>query len=467
MPTLFDAIWAAHVVARNDAGEDLVYIDRHLVHEVSSPQAFAGLAAAGRPLRSAQRHLAVQDHNVPTTPDRLQAIPNAESAAQIALLRSNARQFGVPLLDLDDPRQGIVHVVAPELGQVLPGSTVVCGDSHTATLGAFGAIAWGIGTSEAEHVMSTQSLWLRKPGTLGIRVDGALPAGVCAKDLALAIIHRIGTSGGVGQAIEYTGAAVRALSMEGRMTLCNMTIEAGSRFGMVAPDATTIDYLRTRVQGPARQHFDTAAQAWLAAAHAAGGGHARTVQVDAGAIGPRVTWGTTPADSAGFDGHVADPSSVADAAERTRLAGALAYMGLVPGQAIASIPVDVAFIGSCTNGRIEDLRAAAAVLQGRRIAAGVRGLVVPGSSSVKRQAEDEGLAQRFVDAGFEWRASGCSMCVGMNGDNLAPGQRCASTSNRNFENRQGPGGRTHLMSPAAVVASALRGRLTDPREVQP
>ncbi len=464
MSTVFDKIWATHVVARNEAGEDLVYIDRHLLHEVSSPQAFAGLQAAGRPMRSAARHVAIQDHNVPTTADRLTNIPNAESKAQIALLRSNARAFGVDLLDLDDPRQGIVHVVAPEQGYVLPGSTVVCGDSHTATLGALGAIAWGIGTSEAEHVMSTQSLWMRKPRTMGVEVRGMLPAGVVAKDLALAIIHQIGTSGGVGHAIEYFGDAVRALSMEGRLTLCNMTIEAGSRFGLVAPDATTIAYLRERVQGPAREHFEAAAAAWAALRTDSPTDYARHVVVDAQALRPRVTWGTTPADSAGFDGRVADPATVADPVERTRLQGALDYMGLTPGQAVADIPVDVAFIGSCTNSRIEDLRAAAAVVRGRRIATSVRGLVVPGSSTVKRQAESEGLAQVFKDAGFEWRESGCSMCVGMNGDALTAGQRCASTSNRNFENRQGAGGRTHLMSPAAVAASALRGHLTDPRE---
>lgn len=464
MPTVFDKIWATHVVARNEAGEDLVYIDRHLLHEVSSPQAFAGLAAAGRRLRAPLRHVAIQDHNVPTTADRLTNIPNAESATQIALLRSNARDFGVPLIDLDDARQGIVHVVAPEQGYVLPGSTVVCGDSHTATLGALGAIAWGIGTSEAEHVMSTQSLWMRKPRTMGIEVQGALPAGVVAKDLALAIIHQIGTGGGVGHAIEYTGEAVRALSMEGRLTLCNMTIEAGSRFGLVAPDATTVAYLRARVQGAARDNFDAAAAAWAALVTDSAEAYDKRVVVDAAALAPRVTWGTTPADSAGFAGRVADPSAVADTVERARLQGALDYMGLQPGQAVADIPVDVAFIGSCTNSRIEDLRAAAAVLRGRHIAGSVRGLVVPGSGVVKRQAEAEGLAQVFVDAGFEWRESGCSMCVGMNGDALTAGQRCASTSNRNFENRQGQGGRTHLMSPAAVAASALRGRLTDPRE---
>jgi 3-isopropylmalate/(R)-2-methylmalate dehydratase large subunit len=464
MSTLFDKVWAAHVVARNEAGEDLIYIDRHLVHEVSSPQAFAGLAAAGRRLRSPGRHLAIQDHNVPTSADRLSHIANPESAAQIALLRENARAFGVPLFDLDDPRQGIVHVVAPEQGLVLPGCTVVCGDSHTATLGALGAIAWGIGTSEAEHVMSTQALWVRKPRTLGIEVAGALPAGVFAKDLALAIIHHIGTSGGVGQAIEYGGTAVRALSMEARLTLCNMTIEAGSRFGLVAPDATTLAYLRERVSGPAREHFEAAALAWSALATDSPEDHDRRLALDASALLPRLTWGTTPADSSTFGGQVADPARATDAVERSRLQGALDYMGLRPGQPIGEVAVDVAFIGSCTNSRIEDLRAAASVLRGRHIAGGVRGLVVPGSGPVKRQAEQEGLAQVFVDAGFEWREPGCSMCVGMNGDALTPGQRCASTSNRNFENRQGPGGRTHLMSPAAVAATALRGRMTDPRE---
>ena len=465
MSTLFDKVWAAHVVARNAAGEDLVYIDRHLLHEVSSPQAFAGLAASQRRLRSPQRHLAIQDHNVPTSADRLQHIPNAESAAQIALLRDNARREQVPLIDLDDPRQGIVHVVAPEQGQVLPGCTVVCGDSHTATLGALGALAWGIGTSEAEHVMSTQALWARKPRTLGIDITGRLGPGVSAKDLALAVIHHLGTGGGVGHAIEYRGEAVRALSMEGRLTLCNMTIEAGARFGLVAPDATTVAYLRERVQGPARAHFDAAVAAWASLRTDAWDDFDRCERLDATRLAPRLTWGTTPADSTTFDGQVADPEQIPDALERDRQAAALRYMGLQPGQAVRDIALDVAFIGSCTNSRIEDLRAAAEVLRGRRIAAGVRGLVVPGSGPVKRQAEAEGLAQVFVDAGFEWREPGCSMCVGMNGDSLRPGQRCASTSNRNFENRQGNGGRTHLMSPAAVAASAVRGRMTDPREM--
>jgi 3-isopropylmalate/(R)-2-methylmalate dehydratase large subunit len=464
MTTLFDKIWATHAVARNEAGDDLVYIDRHLVQEVSSPQAFASMAASGHRLRSAARHIAVQDHNVPTSADRLTNIPNAESAEQIATLRRNTQATGMRLLDLDDPLQGIVHVIAPELGYVLPGSTVVCGDSHSATLGAMGALAWGIGTSEVAHVMSTQSLWMRKPRTLGIQVAGALGKGVYAKDLALALIHHIGTGGGVGHGIEYFGAAVSALSMEARLTLCNMTIEAGSRFGLVAPDATTLAYLHERVQGAAREHFERAAQAWATLRTDDPADFDRNVQFDASTVSPRVSWGTTPADSAAFSGRVGDGAALADAAERSRVDKSLAYMGLQPGQALSSVAIDVAFIGSCTNGRLEDLRAAAAVARGRRVAAGVRALVVPGSGSVERAAEAEGLAQVFVDAGFEWREPGCSMCIGMNGDSLAPGQRCASTSNRNFENRQGQGGRTHLMSPAAVAASALRGTLTDPRE---
>jgi 3-isopropylmalate/(R)-2-methylmalate dehydratase large subunit len=467
MTTLFEKIWRQHVVAGNDSGEDLVYIDRHLVHEVSSPQAFAGLAQAGRVLRSSERHIAIQDHNVPTTADRVSNIPNAESAAQIATLRSNARATGMRLIDLDDPRQGIVHVVAPEQGFVLPGCTVVCGDSHTATLGALGALAWGIGTSEAEHVMSTQSLWLRKVRSLGLRVDGQLGRGVHAKDLALAIIGQLGTGGGAGFAIEYVGPAISALSMEARMTLCNMTIEAGARFGLVAPDETTVSYLRPRVSGLAKTHFEQAAVQWAHLRTDDSGDFDRLETLDAGALAPLVTWGTTPADSSRFDRAVPAPAGSGPGAEQARLEAALAYMGLRAGQAITSIPIDIAFIGSCTNSRIEDLRAAASVVQGRRIASGVRGLVVPGSSLVKRAAEAEGLAQVFVDAGFEWRESGCSMCIGMNGDSLAPGQRSASTSNRNFENRQGPGGRTHLMSPAAVAASALRGALTDPREFLP
>ncbi|WPB55432.1 3-isopropylmalate dehydratase large subunit [Xylophilus sp. GOD-11R] len=465
MSTLFDKIWDAHRVARNDAGDELVYIDRHLVHEVSSPQAFTALAEAGRGIRSNARHIAVQDHNVPTTADRLSYIASPESAAQIEALRGNARRTGMRLLDLDDARQGIVHVVAPEQGWVLPGSTVACGDSHTATLGALGALACGVGTSEVEHLMSTQSLWMRKPLTLGIEIAGTLGPGVYAKDLALAVIHRIGTGGGVGHAIEYYGPAVRALSIEARLTLCNMTIEAGSRFGLVAPDATTIAYLRERVKGAAREHFDAAVAAWAHLHTDDPADYRRRVAMDAAAVVPTATWGTTPADSAALTGRVGDGTPAGDATEQERIAAALAYMGLETGQAMSSVPIDIAFIGSCTNSRIEDLRAAAGIVRGQRIAAGVRGLVVPGSTQVKHEAEAEGLAQVFVDAGFEWRESGCSMCIGMNGDSVGAGQRCASTSNRNFENRQGQGGRTHLLSPAAVAASALRGRLTDPREV--
>ena len=464
MTTLFEKIWTAHAVARNEAGEDLVYIDRHLVQEVSSPQAFAAMAESGHRLRSSPRHIAVQDHNVPTTADRLTHIPNAESREQIATLRRNAQTTGMRLYDLDHPLQGIVHVIAPELGYVLPGSTVVCGDSHTATLGAMGALAWGIGTSEVGHVMSTQSLWMRKPRTLGIGISGTLGRGVYAKDLALALIHHIGTSGGTGHGIEYFGPTIEGLSMEARLTLCNMTIEAGSRFGLVAPDATTLAYLRERVQGAAREHFEQAARSWAGLRTDAASDHDRCIDFDASAVTPRVTWGTTPADSAALLGRVGDGFVPADDAARARMDESLGYMGLKTGQALSSVPIDVAFIGSCTNGRLEDLRAAASVARGRRVASGVRALVVPGSTSVKRAAEAEGLAQVFLDAGFEWRESGCSMCIGMNGDSLSPGQRCASTSNRNFENRQGQGGRTHLMSPAAVAASALQGRLADPRE---
>lgn len=464
MSTLFDKIWQTHKLASNDAGEDLVYVDRHLVHEVSSPQAFASMAANGRVVRSPERHMAIQDHNVPTTADRNTNIPNPESAAQIATLRRNAKATGMRLLDLDDPRQGIVHVVAPEQGYVLPGSTVLCSDSHTATLGALGALAWGIGTSEAEHVMSTQTLWMRKVRTLGLQVEGELGRGTYAKDLALAIIAQIGTSGGVGSAIEYFGPAISALSIEARLTLCNMTIEAGSRFGLVAPDSKTVDYLRTRVSGQAKELFDQAVAHWASLKTDDMGDFDRVEKVDASKVRPMVTWGTTPADSAGFGDQIPSSFGAGHEDEQARFEAALHYMGLRVGQTIASVPIDVAFIGSCTNSRIEDLRAAAEVVKSRRIAASVRGLVVPGSMVVKRAAEAEGLAKVFLDAGFEWRESGCSMCVGMNGDALMPGQRSASTSNRNFENRQGQGGRTHLMSPAAVAASALRGALTDPRE---
>jgi 3-isopropylmalate/(R)-2-methylmalate dehydratase large subunit len=465
MTTLLDKIWTTHLVAQDPSGDDLLYIDRHLIHEVSSPQAFTALAEAGRGVRSTARHLAVQDHNVPTTADRLVHIPNAQSAAQIDTLRRNARMFGIRLLDLDDSGQGIVHVVAPEQGHVLPGATVVCGDSHTATLGALGALACGVGTSEVEHVMSTQTLWMRKPRSLGIEITGALLPGVHAKDLALAVIRRVGTSGGVGHAIEYHGEAVNGLSMEARLTLCNMTIEAGSRFGLVAPDATTIAYLRERVRGAAREHFEQAAAEWATLRTDSPTDHDRQVRLDAGTVVPMVTWGTTPADSAALTGRVGDGFDGGGADEQARIDAALAYMGLRWGQPLDAVTIDVAFIGSCTNSRIEDLRAAAAVLHGRHIAQGVRGLVVPGSTAVKRAAEAEGLHRVFLDAGFEWRESGCSMCIGMNGDALVAGQRCASTSNRNFENRQGQGGRTHLMSPAAVAASAISGRLADPREV--
>ena len=468
MATLFDTIWNRHVVACDGTGSDLLYIDRHLVHEVSSPQAFAGLQQASRTVRSVQRHVAVQDHNVPTTADRTRTIGNAQSARQIDALRSNARRTGMELLDLDDPRQGIVHVVAPEQGYVLPGSTVVCGDSHTATLGALGAIAWGIGTSEVEHVMAAQSLWMRKPQTLGLRLGGRLGDGVFAKDLALAVIRQIGTAGGAGYAVEYFGAAVDSLSVEARLTLCNMTIEAGSRFGLVAPDAVTLAYLRAVLSRHTPPPWlDDALAQWAQLRTGSPNDFDRVVDVDASAVLPLVTWGTTPADCAPFSSTVPEPFAIDDSVSASRQAAALRYMGLHAGQRLADVPIDVAFIGSCTNSRMEDLRAAASVVHGRRIAPAVRGVVVPGSTAVKRAAEAEGLAAIFVNAGFEWRESGCSMCVGMNGDALQPGQRCASSSNRNFENRQGPQGRTHLMSPAAVAASAVRGLLTDPREMLP
>ncbi|OZI71456.1 3-isopropylmalate dehydratase large subunit [Bordetella genomosp. 12] len=464
MTTLFDKIWVSHSIARNESGEDLIYIDRHLVQEVSSPQAFASMAESGHTLRSSARHIAVQDHNVPTTADRLTNIPNEQSRIQIATLRNNTQETGMRLFDLDHPLQGIVHVIAPELGYVLPGSTVVCGDSHSATLGAMGALAWGIGTSEVAHVMSTQSLWMKKPRTMGVRIAGALPLGTYAKDLALALVHQIGTSGGTGYSIEYHGPTIDLLSMEARLTLCNMTIEAGSRFGLIAPDSTTLDYLRDRVTGAAREHFNDAVRAWSAMRTDSTSDYDREIEFDASALAPLLTWGTTPSESTVFSGRVGDGADYKNQEETRRLEESLLYMGLRHGQAISSVPIDVAFIGSCTNGRLEDLRAAAEIARGRKVAKGVRALVVPGSSSVKRAAEAEGLAQVFVDAGFEWRESGCSMCIGMNGDSLSPGERCASTSNRNFENRQGQGGRTHLMSPAAVAASALQGKLTDPRE---
>ncbi len=464
MASLFGRIWSEHVVAERDDGTALLYIDRQLIHEVSSPHPFEALREAGRRVRRPGAMLAVQDHNVPTTPDRTTRIEDAESANQIRLLRENAASAGIRLFDLDDERQGIVHIVGPENGFVQPGMTLVCGDSHTATLGAFGAIAFGIGSSEVGHVLATQALWQRRPREMRITVDGAPAAGVTAKDVILAIIAKIGAAGATGHAIEYTGSTIAGFSMESRMTVCNMSIEAGARFGLIAPDATTIEYLRGRPCAPRGEHWEQALAYWRTLASGADARFDCDVRLDAALIAPHVTWGTSPQDALPIDARIPDPEAAGDAAERARRRRALDYMGLAPGTALTDVAIDRVFIGSCTNSRIEDLRAAARVVEGRKVAAGVRAMVVPGSGLVRRQAQAEGLDRIFGAAGFDWRLPGCSMCVAMNPDRLAPGERCASTSNRNFEGRQGKGGRTHLMSPAMAAAAAIAGRFADVRE---
>ena len=464
MPTLFEKVWDRHVVkARGD--DVLLYIDRHLVHEVTSPQAFAGLASAGRSIRRPGAMLAVPDHNVPTTPDRSVRIEDRGSREQIQALRENALGAGIALFDIDDPRQGIVHIIGPESGLVQPGITVVCGDSHTGTLGAFGAIAFGIGTSEVEHVLATQALWQKKPRQMLVTVDGALGSFVTPKDVILAVIAKIGASGGTGYAIEFAGETIRRMSMEGRMTICNMTIEAGARFGLIAPDEITFAYVKGRPLAPGPEHEARAVAYWKGLPSDPDASWDREVTLAADLLEPHVTWGTSPQDALPVGGAVPDPEEQEDQGERARMRRALEYMALSPGTRLTDIPVDKVFIGSCTNSRIEDLRAAAAVAKGRNVAAGVTALVVPGSGLVKRQAEEEGLDRVFLDAGFQWRLPGCSMCLGMNPDKLKPGERCASTSNRNFEGRQGPGGRTHLMSPPMAAAAAIAGRIADVREV--
>ncbi len=462
--TLYDKLWDAHVVRENEDGTCLIYIDRHLVHEVTSPQAFEGLRLAGRQLWRADSVLAVPDHNVPTL-DRGAGISDPVSREQVETLDANCERFGILEFKMNDPRQGIVHVIGPEEGATLPGMTVVCGDSHTSTHGAFGALAFGIGTSEVEHVLVTQCLVLKKSGNMRIRVDGILGEGVTAKDLALAIIGEIGTAGGTGYAIEFAGEAVAALSMEGRMTLCNMAIEAGARAGMVAVDDKTIDYVRGRPYAPGGELWTRAEQAWRALCSDPGAVFDREVVLDAAAVRPQVTWGTSPEMVSAVDGRVPRLEDIADPVKRQDARRALEYMGLEPGMKITDIRPDKIFIGSCTNARIEDLRSAAAVVRGRHLAGNIRqALVVPGSGLVKRQAEEEGLDEVFTAAGFEWRDPGCSMCLAMNADRLEPGERCASTSNRNFEGRQGQGGRTHLVSPAMAAAAAVAGHFVDIRE---
>jgi 3-isopropylmalate/(R)-2-methylmalate dehydratase large subunit len=461
--TLFDKIWESHVVDRQDDGTCLIYIDRHLVHEVTSPQAFEGLRLAGRKVRRPDLTLAVADHNVPTT-DRSHGIEDPESRTQVETLDKNVVEFGVPYFGMNDLRQGIVHIIGPEQGFTQPGNTIVCGDSHTATHGAFGALAFGIGTSEVEHVLATQTLLQRPAKNMLIRVDGALPAGCTAKDLVLAIIGQIGTAGGTGHVVEYAGEAIRKLSMEGRMTVCNMTIEAGARAGLIAPDETTFEYLKGRAMAPKAGAWEQAVAYWKTLPSDPGATYDTTVVVDASRIVPQVTWGTSPEDVLPITAVVPDPAKVAGP-KRQAVERSLEYMGLTPGTPLSQIPVQKVFIGSCTNGRIEDLRDAAKVARGRKVAAGVQALVVPGSGLVKHQAEEEGLDAIFKEAGFEWREPGCSMCLAMNADRLEPGERCASTSNRNFEGRQGKGGRTHLVSPAMAAAAAVTGRLADVREL--
>jgi len=462
--TLFDKIWDSHVVERLPDGTCILYIDRHLVHEVTSPQAFEGLRAAGRRVRRPEATFAVADHNVPTS-DRSKGIDEPESRLQVETLESNVAEFGVRYFPLQDARQGIVHIVGPEQGISQPGLTIVCGDSHTSTHGALGALAFGIGTSEVEHVLATQTLLQKPAKNMLIEVQGRLPFGCTAKDLILAIIGRIGTAGGTGHVIEYAGEAIRDLDMAGRMTVCNMSIEAGARAGLVAPDEKTFAYLHGRPYAPTGEAWDRAVAYWKTLPSDPGARYDTTVRLAADAIVPLVTWGTSPEDVVPITGVVPDPDSETTEARRAAKRRMLEYMGLTPGTRMQDIPVDVVFIGSCTNGRIEDLRAAAAVAKGRKVADRVRAMVVPGSGLVKRQAEAEGLDRVLREAGFEWREAGCSMCLGMNPDQLKPGQRCASTSNRNFEGRQGPGGRTHLMSPAMAAAAAVTGRLTDVREL--
>jgi 3-isopropylmalate/(R)-2-methylmalate dehydratase large subunit len=460
--TLFDKIWDAHVVRTEPDGTTLLYIDRQLVHEVTSPQAFEGLKLAGRRPRRPGAILAVPDHNVPTT-DRSLGIPDPVSARQVETLEANCHEFGITLFGMTDVRQGIVHVIGPEQGFTLPGMTIVCGDSHTSTHGAFGALAFGIGTSEVEHVLATQCLIQRRPRTMEIRVEGHLPSYCTAKDVILYIIGQIGTAGGTGTVIEYTGSVVRALSMEGRMTLCNMSIEAGARAGMVAPDEKTFAYLQGRPMAPKGDLWEQAVKAWRALPTDPAATYDTTIELTVDRLVPQVTWGTNPAMVVGVDGRVPDPRTMPDEASRKAAERALAYMGLEPLTPITEIRIDRVFIGSCTNARIEDLRLAARYVKGKRVAPRVHAMVVPGSGLVKWQAEQEGLDTIFKEAGFEWREPGCSMCLAMNADVLRPGERCASTSNRNFEGRQGTGGRTHLVSPAMAVAAAVEGHFVDIR----
>ena len=462
--TMYDKIWDAHLVEMKEDGTGLLYIDRHLVHEVTSPQAFEGLRMAGRTVHAPQKTLAVADHNVPTT-DRSVGIADEESRIQVETLEKNCAEFGVPYFGMDDIRQGIVHIIGPEQGFTLPGMTIVCGDSHTATHGAFGALAFGIGTSEVEHVLATQCLLQQKSKNMLVKIEGDLNPGVTAKDLVLAVIGVVGTAGGTGHVIEYAGSAIRDLSMEGRMTVCNMSIEAGARAGLIAADQKTFDYVRGRAMAPKAGGFEQAVEYWKTMVSDEGAHYDKVIEMAAADITPHVTWGTSPQDVAPITARVPDPADIEDEIKRDSLIRALAYMGLQPGVKLTDVTIDKVFIGSCTNGRIEDLRAVAEVAKGRKVAANVHAMIVPGSGLVKEQAEQEGLDKIFVEAGFDWREPGCSMCLAMNADRLEPGERCASTSNRNFEGRQGRGGRTHLVSPGMAAAAAIAGRLADVRDL--
>ena len=458
--TLFDKIWDYHLINTQEDGASLIYIDRHLVHEVTSPQAFEGLRISGRTVNSPNRTLAVADHNVPTT-DRALGIDEEESRIQVEALDQNVKDFGIPYFNMMDERQGIVHVIGPEQGFTQPGMTIVCGDSHTATHGAFGALAFGIGTSEVEHVLATQTLIQKPAQNMLINIEGELQTGVSAKDLVLAIIGKIGTAGGTGHVIEYSGEAIKKLSMEGRMTVCNMSIEAGARAGMIAPDQVTFDYLADKPMSPKGSDWDLAMQWWKSLPSDDNAFYDKKVTIDASKIKPTVTWGTSPEDVVSIDGYIPDPSKINDDDIRQKIERSLEYMGLKGGQKISDVEINTVFIGSCTNSRIEDLRSAAEVIKGKKVKEGIRAMIVPGSGLVKTQAEEEGLNVMFTEAGFEWREPGCSMCLAMNEDKLQPGERCASTSNRNFEGRQGKGGRTHLVSPEIAAASAITGKLTD------
>ncbi|MCY4315274.1 MAG: 3-isopropylmalate dehydratase large subunit [Roseovarius sp.] len=462
--TLYDKIWEKHVAHEADDGTCLLYIDRHLVHEVTSPQAFEGLRMARRKVRAPEKTIAVPDHNVPTTPDRINGIDNEESRIQVEALDRNARDFGIHYYPVNDVRQGIVHIVGPEQGWTLPGMTVVCGDSHTATHGAFGALAHGIGTSEVEHVLATQTLIQKKSRNMKVEITGRLGPGVTAKDITLSVIGKTGTAGGTGYVIEYCGEAIRELSMEGRMTVCNMAIEGGARAGLVAPDEKTFEYVKGRPHAPKGAQWEAAIEWWKTLSSDEDAQWDKVVTIKGEDMAPVVTWGTSPEDVLPITASVPSPEEF-DGGKSEAVMRSLEYMGLRPGMSLRDVEIDTVFIGSCTNGRIEDLRAAAKILKGRKKKAGLRAMVVPGSGLVRAQAEDEGIADVFKDAGFEWRLAGCSMCLAMNPDQLSPGERCAATSNRNFEGRQGRGGRTHLMSPAMAAAAAVTGRLTDVRDM--